>query len=289
MATIITNRATVNYRFGTQTASAVSNVTSTVLNGILSISKTSLSEQYRIGQEITYIVTLTNNSDSVIRNITIVDNLGTYMLNGNSFTPLTYIGPAQLFINGVFDSIITPTAGAMSVVFDVENIPVGGNAQIIYLARVNGFADGESGSAITNTATADNDCECSCDEPISDSHTLTAEDFADLRIVKSVCPNPVVCGGELRYVIDLYNYGNIPATDVILTDTFEPALSDLSLTVNGEAIPETDYSYVGGRLTLPSDEGSEITVPAAAFARNTVTGAIEIIPGHIQITVTGII
>ncbi len=288
MATIITNRATVNYRFGTTSASAVSNVTSTVLNGFLDIEKSSLSEQYRIGQEVTYIVTLTNNGNSALNNVTVIDNLGTYTNNGNGFTPLTYIGPARLFINGAFDSLLTPSVGTANVVFEIDSIPAGGNAQMIYLARVNGFANGEVGSAITNTATADGDCDCPCDsENVSDSHTITAEAFAELRIVKSVCPNPVICGGELRYVIDLYNYGNIPATDVILTDTFEPALADIAVTVNGEAIPESDYIYIGGTLTLPSGEGSEITVPAANFVRNTVTGAIEVIPGHIQIIVTG--
>ncbi len=287
MATIITNRATVNYRYGTVEASAVSNVTSTVLNGLLDIQKSSLTEQYRIGQEVTYIITLTNNGDSALNDITVIDNLGTFSVNGSSVTPLTYIGTARLFINGAFDSVLTPTVGAMSIVFNVERLPAGANAQIIYIARVNRYADITSGATITNTATADNDCDCPCDEPTSDSYTITAEEFADLRIVKSVCPNPVVCGGELRYVIDLYNYGNIAATDVVLTDTFEPALADISLTVDGVLIPETDYSYIAGKLTLPNSAGDEITVPAAEFVRNAMTGAIEAVPGHIQIIVRG--
>lgn len=287
MATIITNRATVNYRFGTSTASAVSNVTSTILNGILDINKTSLSEQYRIGQEVTYIITLTNNGDSVSEDITVVDNLGTYAFNGTNVTPLTYIGPAQLFINGVFDTVLTPTVNAASVVFDINSIPAGGSAQIIYIVRVNSFANSTVGSVITNTATADNDCGCPCDEPVSDSYTITAEEFADLRIVKSVCPNPVICGGELTYVIDLYNYGNIPATEVVLTDTFDPALADLSVTVDGVTVPESDYTYINGTLTLPDGDGNEIIVPAAEFVRNPATGAYEAVPGHVQIVVSG--
>lgn len=287
MATIITNRATVNYNYGTSAAVAVSNVTSTVLNGVLSIEKTSLSDNYRIGQELTYIITVSNNGASLAEDITVVDDLGSYQVNGSYITPLTFIGNAQLFINGVFDSILMPTAGENSIIFDIPSIPAGGNAQIIYQARVNEFANGEAGSEITNTACADFDCGCPCNEPICDSYTVTANEFAELRIVKSVCPNPVVCGETLTYVIDIYNYGNIAATDVVITDTFDPALSDLAVRVDGVIIPETDYNYVGGVLTLPNAAGDEITVPAATFAQDPTTGVVTVTPGRIQVIVTG--
>lgn len=287
MATIITNQATINYRFRNAAATAVSNTATTVLGAQVEISKNSLTEVYRPQQIITYIIGITNRG-SALTDVGVVDDLGTYTENGNSYTPLTYIGPAQLYINGAFNSVITPDVEENGISFEIANIPAGGNAQIVYQVRVNGFAGVEEGSEITNTAIVD--CNCPCDVTDSDSHTIRAEGFADIRIIKSVCPNPVGCGEELTYVFDIYNYGNIPANNVVLTDRFEPALSDIAVSVNGVSIPDEDFSYVNGVLTLPAAGSDyEITVPAATFERNDTTGEYEITPGQIQIIVTGII
>lgn len=291
MATIITNQATINYRFGTSTATAVSNIASTIVNGNLEISKTSLSEEYSVGQNVTYVIALANNGSTTMNDITVEDDLGTYEFGGQEYTPLTYIGNAQLFIDGVFIRNIAPDVGDHDIIFSIDSLAVGANAQIIYQVQVNSFASGEAGATIVNTATADSDCDCPCnDNEVSASATITAEEFADVRIVKSICPNPAVCGDDLSFNFDIYNYGNIPATDVVLTDTFTPAISDIAVTLNGNAVDPSDYSYVNGTLTLPAATSDlNITVPAASFTRNANTGIISVIPGTVRIVVTGTI
>ncbi len=289
MATIISNQATISYRFGARSATAVSNVASTALNSPLCIEKTSLSETFRIGQNLTYIITITNNSNTDSSDISVFDDLGSFMENGSEITPLTFSGSAQLFINGRFDSVLTADASENGVIFEIDSIPANGNAQIIYLASVNRFASGESGTEITNTAEAVDECDCPCDDSANDSFTVTAEEYADVRITKTICPNPVVCGGEVRFVFDVCNYGNIDATEVILNDTFIPPLDDISVYIDGVLIPEGDYDYDDGVLTLPNESGDEITVPAAEFARNASTGVVTVTPGKIQIAVTGTI
>lgn len=289
MATIITNRATVNYNFGSSSAVVFSNLTSTVLNGALSIEKSSLSDSFRVGQELTYIITLRNNSSTATQRISATDNLGTFIENGNSITPLTYIGTAQLFINGVFSSDLTAVVGNRSILFEIAGIPAGETAQIIYRARVNEYACSNEGSTITNTVCAEYLCNCPCEGPVCDSFSLTVDEYAELRVVKSVCPNQVVCGEPLNYVIDIYNYGNIDATGVVLTDIFEPALRDLSVNIDGVIIPESEYSYVNGVLTLPNGSGNEISVPSAICERNAQTGEVAVTPGVITVTVSGTI
>ena len=289
MATIITNQATLNYRYGTSTATATSNITTAVLNGPLSISKTSLSESYRIGQNVTYLITITNNGSTEANNINVVDNLGTFESDGNNITPLTYLGPSQLFLNGAFESVITPTVGGNSIAFQIPVIPAGGNAQIIYLVRVNSLANAAAGSEITNTASADFDCGCPCREPVIDSYTITAEEFADVRIVKTICPNPVVCGSLVTFTFNLYNYGNIAATDVVLIDTFDPALSDIEVFVNDALIEEDNYDYINGTLQLPSLLGDfDITIPEATFERDA-NDNVTVTPGNVRIVVRGTI
>lgn len=285
MATIITNQATLNYKFGTASASTVSNITSAVLSDSVDITKTALDASYRAGENITYIVNIKNNG-ATTETIPFVDDLGTYVLNGNSYTPLTYENNARLFINGVESQAFNVVMGANNVTFNLDSLPSGANAQIIYEVSVNEYAPAECGSQITNTITSE--CECICGGFASATETITADCYADIRIYKSVCPNPIICGEGLTYTFDIYNYGNIDATDVILTDTFTPPLTDISVSVDGNVLAVTDYSYVNGVLTLPA-EGSEysLSIPAATFVQDPQTGLYTTAPGHVQIIVSG--
>ncbi len=289
MATIITNRATISYNNGTVSLTAVSNTTSATVLEALSIRKLALSDTYKTGDDLTYSILLENSSDSDASDIIVTDDLGSYDFNGNTVTPLDYGGSAQLFINGSFVSDITPVINANSIVFTVPSIPANSNAQILYNVTVNEFANSSAGSEITNTASVDFECDCICNQGSSDSETVQAEEYAELSIVKSVCPNPIICGERVTYVIDIYNYGNIAAADVVLTDTFVPTLEDIAVTVDGVLIPESDYSYIDGTLTLPAEDSEySLIVPAATFSQNAESGIYEVTPGHLQIIITGV-
>lgn len=288
MATIITNQARLEYRYGTATATAVSNTATTVLNSRLSVNKTALADCYRAGQNITYIISVTNSNASAALDVVVTDNLGAYSFNGNNITPLSFIGPAQLFINGVFNTNVTPIFNGNGVTFEIESIPANGNAQIIYIAQVNEYARLAVGSEIENTVNVGNDCDCPCDIPSSDSESISVCEYANVRIVKTVCPNPVICGDRIVYTFNIYNYGNIPATDVVLTDTFIPPLENIEVTVDGVLIPSEDYDYINGTLTLPAaDSEYEISIPAATFVQNPNTGIVTPTPSSVVITVSG--
>ena len=285
MATIITNQATLNYKYGRTSVSTVSNVTSATIGGSFEIEKTSLNSNYRIGQNLTYIVSFNNNGPA-LENITVSDDLGSYQFNNITLTPLNFVGPAQLFINGVFSENLTPIFIDNGISFFIDNLPTNANAQIIYQAVPNEFADSGCQSEITNTVTAQ--CECPCNTPATASHTISGECYADVRIAKSICPNPIICGEAVTYVFDISNYGNIPATDVVLTDTFTPPLTNLIVTLNGVELSQPDYSYNNGVLTIPGEDSTlDLTVPAATSNQNPNTGEYTVIPGKIQIIVKG--
>lgn len=286
MATIITNRATVSYSFGTAFASAVSNITTAKLNAALSITKIALSETYRIGSELTYIITVTNNSSTQTNALSVTDDLGTGSIDCSELTPLTLIGNARLFINGAFAEEIVPIYVDRSVIFNIGHIPANAAAQIIYTAEVNNLAGCCSECTITNRACVRFVCDCPCAETVCAECTVTAEDYAELRIIKSVCPNSLVCGERIRYLIDVYNYGNIEATDVVLTDSFDPALSDLEVRIGGILIPADEYVYSDGNLTLPSLNGRALTVPAAICERGE-DCRYSVTPSEISIEISG--
>ena len=96
--------------------------------------------------------------------------------------------------------------------------------------------------------------------------------------------------GTLTYRFIIQNFGNTAAVatdNVTLTDTFDPILSGLTVTLDGTVLSEgTDYTYnetTGEFATVQS----RITVPAATFTQDPVTGNWITTPGVTTVTVTG--
>lgn len=292
MAQNIENRAQLTYNYGSVTgASASSNLATTTLQGPLTVSKNSLNTSYSQGDELTYIITLENTGTTAISDVTVTDNLGRYLPQGmaGEVTPLNYVGPAQLYINGVLSGqlgVDTPETG--DLVFSIPSMPGNSNAMIVYIVEVNEFAplSVEDGN-ITNTVVADADGLCESGE---DTSTVSVLEAADVRLIKQMSPDPVVCGEQITYTINIYNYGNVAATGVQLTDTFTPAPTDISVYVNGSLITDRyTYDEATGILTLPATPDESSIIPAATYNRDTDTGAVTVQPGAVTIVITGTI
>ncbi len=123
-------------------------------------------------------------------------------------------------------------------------VPAGGNALLVYEAAVTRYAPLDQEAAITNTATVTGGGLAA---PLTAQATLAAAQRADLTVSKAICPATVTESGQLTYTFVLQNFGNTAATagdNVILTDTFDPALTGLTVTYNGDAWKEGDnYTY----------------------------------------------
>lgn len=286
MATTITNQARLQFTYGGTTATAASNIASTVMQGPLAVTKSVLESAYQNDSELTYIVNLTNSGAATLTNIFVIDDLGTYALSPTlSVTPLTYIGPAQLYINGVFSSAPTPSPGVNNIAFIVPSLAAGSTAMLIYNVQVNGKAPLDVGSELTNTVTVS---AAGLNESVKDNATVPVDAYADVTILKSMSPNPVTDGSTLTNTFTIHNYGNTEATDVVLTDTFNPAMQNIAVTVNGTALAPEDYDYDAGAFTLPGAASSyTLSIPAADFTQDTATGEVTINPGTVTIVVTG--
>ena len=284
----IENFATVSYTSGGITETRVSNIAEISVESAIGFTKTSLGNTYNDNSVLTYILTVTNSSGSDITGSTITDNLGTYVFGATELTPLEYVAPAVLLINGqdVSAQLGVDTTTVGSLIFTIPTIPAGTTANIIYKAQVNDYAPLAIDSTIVNTSTFESNSECA---DTTASATVSVANIANISIIKQMCPNPVICGDTITYTIKIYNYGNTAAENVVLTDDFNPAPANITVSRDGVLLLGTDYTYVDGTLTVPSAGATPVTVPAATFVQDPVTGIVSITPGVVEYTITGTI
>lgn len=287
MATI-ENFATVSYTSGGITETKVSNLAEIGLESAINFTKTTLGDSYAEDEAITYILSMTNTSASAINNISVTDNLGTFVFGTLELTPLSYAPPALLLINGqdVSGQLSVDSTSPATLLFSFASLPAGATANIVYRASVNEYAPLELGASIENTATLTSDSDCADGTA---SATVNAIAAANVSVFKQMSPNPVVCGDTVTYTIRIYNYGNIDAENVILSDTFNPAPDNITVSRNGVLLLESDYTYANGTLTVPSTATNPVTVPAATFVRDANTGIVTVTPGTVEYIITGTI
>ena len=277
MATFF-NQATLTYNNNVIN----SNITTGEIQEVLTITKTAVQTNYAQGGEVTYVINIRNTGTLAY------NDLGAYTFGTQTLVPLTYQdSTATLFLNGIPQAAPTVTAGPSLTISGI-NIPAGGVATILYAATLNQFAPLGTDGAITNTATISGGGIT----PISDSETISAAQQANLTISKSLCPTVVTENGQITYTFVIQNTGNTPvvATDnAVITDTFDPVLSNLTVTFDGAPwTAPANYTYNPATGQFATNAG-QITVPAATYTRDPVTGAVVIQPGVSTLTVTGTI
>ena len=277
------NQATLTYGGNVTT----SNVVTGELQQAVSVAKYAVSDTYTQGEVLTYVISLVNSGTTPLTELTVTDNLGAYVLNGNDLVPLDYVADSlAYYVGGVLQP--TPVIAATNpLVVTGITVPAGGNAFLVYQARVNEFASPAQGGSVTNTVTVTGTV---LPAPITASETVTSDSEAFLTIGKSLNPTTVSEGDRLTYTFVIQNFGNTPVVatdDAVVTDNFDPTLSDLAVTFNGAVWAEgVQYTYddtTGVFATIPAN----ITVPAATYTQNPATGAWSVVPGVSTLVVVG--
>lgn len=282
---IFSNQATLTYNGN----STNSNIAYGEILDVLAATKTAIGGTYAPGNLVTYVVTLRNTGSTALTGITVTDDLGGYDFEGTTVYPLIYEdGSVALFVNGVPQGAPAVSAGPPLVISGIS-IPAEGDVVIVYQARANAFADPTAEGTIVNTVTVTGD---GINTPITATETVTANAEPMLTISKSITPTQVVDNDRVTYTFVIQNSGNeaVVATDnATITDTFDPRLTDLTVTFNGTPWTEgVQYTYdetTGLFITNPG----QITVPAATYTRDPDTGAYTITPGIATLVVTGTI
>lgn len=285
MATF-TNRATLSYN-NSVTSSNI--VTGEILE-VLSVTKTAVVDTYRSNDNVTYVISILNSGATPFNGLTLTDDLGTYNVGDPAVavTPLNYIdGSLLYYVNGVLAAApaITPTANSLTV--SGINVPAGGNATLVYEVSVNEYAPLGTGDSVLNTVTVSG---AGLSTPVTATETITPEQSAFLTISKALSPSLVVDNGQITYTFVIQNYGNTPAVatdNAVVRDVFAPILDPITVEFNGAAWTQgINYNYDATTGVFESIAG-QITVPAATYTQDPVTGVWNVEPGVSVLRITG--
>lgn len=280
---IFTNQATLSYRNGTVSSNTV---TGEILEA-LSVSKNALIDIYSRGDVITYVISIVNGGEGAYTGVSVSDDLGAYPFNSTTIVPLTYVdGSVAYYLDGVLQPDPAVNVGT-ELTFSGITVPANGNTVLIYQARVNGFAPLEEGGKIENTATVSGGGICN---DLVAVEAVSVSNAPSLGITKEIFPSTVTENGQLTYTFTVQNFGNEEAKEedaLAISDTFEPLLSSVSVTYNGEPWTEgVEYNYDSATGEFSTVAGN-ITVPAATYMQDPATGEWSVLPGESVLVVTG--
>lgn len=282
MATF-TNQAFLSYR----NSVTPSNVVTGEIREVLTAAKTAVTETYTAGDSLTFVISLINAGGSALTGLTVTDDLGAYPFGTGTVVPLDYTdGSVRYFVNGVLQA--APAVSSVSpLTVTGLSLPAGGNGLLIYETTATAFAPLGTDGTVTNTATITG---AGVPTPITVTETVTAEDAAFLTITKAISPVSVTDNEPLTYTFVIQNFGNtatVATDDVTVTDSFDPILTPITVTLDGVTLVEgTDYTYdetTGAFATVPG----RITIPAATYTQDPATGEWMVEPGSVTLTVIG--
>lgn len=279
-----TNQAQLRYG----NAIANSNIAVGEILEVLSATKTAVRKNYGRNDTITYLVSVVNAGNTAFTGLTLTDNLGAYVYDTQTLVPLRYIdGTVKYYSNGTLQAAPAVTAGPPLVISGLT-VTANGSILIAYETDVNEYAPLDVEAEIVNTATI----RGTGITPVTVQETVSAGSEPILTITKSISPVPVTENGTLTYTFLIQNTGNVAVEEAaasVVTDQFNPILSNLTVTFNGTAWAETTNYIYNEDTGLFSTVPGQITVPAATFAQDELTGAWNVTPGVSTLVITGTI
>jgi uncharacterized repeat protein (TIGR01451 family) len=203
------------------------------------------------GNNITYIVSVTNNGPSATTTITFNDAIP---------TNTTFVSFAQ---TGTAWSCPSPGSGG-KVTCTIAALPSGGTSTFTLVVTVgSGTASGTIISDTASTSTATPDSNPSSNTATANVTVAGAGQY-DLSVIKTAAPNPVTPGNNITYTLKFANNGPNSATNVVYSDTVPVNTTFVSLTLPAGATCST-LPAVGGTGAISCCPGAGGVCSGAAF------------------------
>lgn len=193
----------------------------------LSVTKTAAPDPALIGQQLTYTITVHNAGPDAAENIILADNLPSIVTqteystdSGNTWNP--WVSPYTLgYLNANQDAIIL----------------------------IRGTLAASAAGLIHNDVSVSS----STPDPNPDNNTFTLltpiGEAADISVIKTASPVPVIPGSLVTYTITIANAGPNTAEDVILTDFIPSELESPEASLNGGSFSPWAGSLAVGSLS----------------------------------------
>ncbi|MCS5491194.1 DUF7507 domain-containing protein, partial [Algoriphagus limi] len=204
---------------------------------------------------IEYSITITNDGPSVATGVTFSDVPSTGFKAGGLYQWSTDGTTWTTFTTG------PPFVYPISLPSNIDLAP--GTSSTIYF-RGESSTGTITNKSFTNTATADSDVS----DPVSANNTVTVTTepsiVADISIVKTDSPDPVIAGNTLSYTLLVSNGGPDIATNIVVTDVLSAIYlipANATYTLNGGASTPWTGSLNIGSLSSGGTSTVVISVP----------------------------
>ena len=218
----------------------------------LSVTKSDSPDPVLLGQELTYIITVTNAGPSASTNVTVIDTLPEDVSFVSS-------APSQGSCSGT--STVTCTLGT---------IASGDTATVSIVVTPRSTGD------LTNTASVTGSVADPSTGDNTVTETTTVSPAADLSVTKADSLDPVPLGTTVTYTLNVSNRGPSTGVDVILTDTLPGGVSFVSVSAGCGEVGGIVTCNLG---TLGSGDSANVSIVVRPTAVNTITNTATVTSG----------
>lgn len=165
---------------------------------------------------LTYTITVQNTGNVTLSNLQVTDDLNAAFPGAVSFSVVSvtsadfnlnpsYNGGTDVNLLDGTDTLAVGSSGSITLVVDVDT----GGDEDTYVNTATGFGDSPDGSTV------------------QDDGVAGAPSFVDPALAKVANPLQASVGDTVTFTITVTNEGNVPAPDVVVTDTL-PAMFDVT-------------------------------------------------------------
>ena len=203
----------------------------------------------RIGDNLVYTITISNNGPFDATDVIVVDEFDTNLL---SLVSATLDGETIDFINNC----------------TIDSIP-NGNSRIIVLT----FEVINNGTIVNNVSVGSSEFETDESDNIVSDDSVYANPLVDLSISISADKEVLIIGDTVAYTITVTNNGPSNATDVVVSDTIPEGMN----------VSSSDANYIGNgvwnisSIGVGSENAVTLTLYATANALGSLSNEINVI------------
>ncbi|MCI0379621.1 MAG: DUF11 domain-containing protein [Gemmataceae bacterium] len=252
---IITNSATVSTSTpDPNPANNTDTEDTTVINQAdVAVTKSDSPDPVIAGTNLTYTITVTNAGPNDARDVSLTD-----VVPPNS-TFVSFTAPAG------WTSATPPVGGTGTVTATNALVPVG-DAVFTLVVQVN--SNTPQGGTITNTADVAESSTITNDPNLannSDSEVTAVITQADLAVIKTDTPDPVIAGTNLTYTVTVTNNGPSDAQSVDLTDTLPAEVTFVSATASQGTVSQAAGVVTANLGTVTASATATVTIVATVI------------------------